>query len=104
MNKSKQLGNLQKRNQTSNTNKPKNYQWRVWAGLFAVIFVSVMNWQWVWGILFLFWVVPDIQNKVTYFVEPVYRNENALLYWVIITTWVALSLLSFSTLFFDLNS
>lgn len=102
MNKSKRLGKLN--NQTGSTQpsgRKSNFQWRVWIGLIAVILVTLMDWQWVWGILFLFWIVPDISTRVTYFIEPVYRNENPFLYWTIIATWLSLSLLSLSTLFFQ---
>lgn len=105
MNKSQRLGNINKKGtSTQSSNKKSNVQWRVWVGLIALIFVTLMDWQWVWSILFLFWIIPDISNRVTYFIEPVHRNENPLLYWTIIITWIILSLLSFSTLFFDFNS
>lgn len=105
MNKSKQLGNLNKQKGSATSSNDKTpIQWRVWLGLIALLFTVIMDWQWVWGILFLFWIIPDIRNQVTYFIEPVYRKGSPFLYWTIIITWLGLSVLSFSTLFFDFNS
>lgn len=106
MNKPESLREASKRG----TNNPPSYaskspvQWRVWLGLLFVIVMTFMDWQWAWGILFLVWVIPDIRNRVTYFIEPVERDESPLLYWTIVCTWIALSLLSLSTLFIDYNS
>lgn len=107
MNKSESLREANKRaNNNSNANSSSNtpIQWRVWLGLVFVILMTVMDWQWAWGILFLIWVIPDIRNRVTYFIEPVERDKSPLLYWTIVFTWVLLSLLSFSTLFIDYNN
>ena len=109
MNKSKHLRNLNKRSESkkgdlnSSSNSSKT-QWRVWIGVLFVILITLMNWQWAWGILFLIWVIPDIRNRVTYFIEPVERDGSPILYWVIVLTWIALSLLSLSTLFIDYNN
>lgn len=103
MNKPESLREANKRvgnKQSSKTPTNTSIQWRVWIGLIFVILMSVMDWQWAWGILFLIWVIPDIRNRVTYFIEPVERDESPLLYWTIVCTWIALSLLSLSTLFY----
>lgn len=107
MNKSESLREANKRvakKTTQNTPSNNTFQWRVWLGLLFVILMSVMNWQWAWGILFLIWVIPDIRNRVTYFIEPVERDESPFLYWTIVCTWIILSLFSLSTLFIDYNN
>lgn len=104
MKKSESLREATKRaghKQNSNSSSNSKIQWRVWLGLAFVILMSVMNWQWAWGILFLIWVIPDIQNRVTYFIEPVERDTSPMLYWTVVCTWIALSLFSLSTLFVD---
>lgn len=90
-------------NKSTNSNKTP-FQWRPFLALIGVIFISVMNWEWAWGILFLFWVVPDIFSGVTYFVEPVERNNNPFLFWAIISTWILLSLYLLSTLFVNYSN
>ncbi len=105
MNKSKQLAELHKQmGATSSTTEKSPMQWRVWLGLLALLIITVMDWQWVWGALFLFWIIPDIRNKTTYFIEPVYRNQNPLLFWAIITLWISMSIFSFATLFIDFDA
>ncbi|WP_460219269.1 hypothetical protein [Psychroserpens sp. MEBiC05023] len=104
MNNSEHLRNLNKRVKSNKDSSKRNKQWRVWTGILFVILMTVMNWQWAWGILFLIWVIPDLKNGITYFIEPVERSINPLLYWVIVITWILLSLLSLSTLFIDYNN
>lgn len=107
MNKSESLREANKRvgkKATSNSSSNNTFQWRVWIGVIFVIIISIMNWQWAWGILFLIWVIPDIRNRVTYFIEPVQRDETPFLYWAIVCTWILLSLFSLSTLFIDYNN
>lgn len=78
-----------------------------WRTLIAILLMYValfMNWEWVWGVLFLIWVIPDIYTGVTYFIEPIARKENPATYWLIIITWILLALYSLSTLFIDYYS
>lgn len=44
------------------------------------------------GLLFLFWVVPDLRSGRTHFLELVERRSNPAVYWLIIGTWIVLSL------------
>lgn len=106
MNKSENLRNATNNQSNPNTKTQSKSisQWRVWLGVLAVITVTIADWQWFWGIIFLFWILPDIRNRITYFIEPVERDVNPILYWVIVSTWIVLSILSFSTLFFDFNT
>lgn len=60
-----------------------------------------MNWDWAWGVLFLFWVVPDLISGNTYFIEPIEKKQSPILYWVIIVSWILLAVYSFSVLFID---
>ena len=75
-------------------------KWRSIIGL-AFIYLAVwFNWEWAWGIVFLLWVIPDIISGVTYFMEPIHKNENPILYWVIIASWLLMCLYLLGTLFF----
>ena len=51
-----------------------------------------MNWQWVWGILFIMRTLPALCSGRTVLVETVDRDEPPVLFWFIIATWIALSL------------
>ncbi len=72
-----------------------NFKWKTILALILLIIAIVMNWSWVWGILFLFWGVFDLLNQETYFVERITRAENPVLYWIIVITWLVLSVFSF---------
>ena len=70
-----------------------NLKWRTIIGLLLIYSTVVLypNYQWIWGVLFLYWVIPDLFTGTTYFIEPIKRSENVILYWLIVVTWLALS-------------
>jgi len=70
-------------------------KWRTIVGLLIVYVAAVVNWQWIWGVFSLYWITLDFFTGVTYFIEPVYRENNPILYWVILMTWVAFSVVMF---------
>lgn len=76
-------------------------RWRTIVALVLMYAALIMNWEWMWGVLFLIWVIPDIYSEVTYFIEPITKKESPILYWMVIITWVLLALYSLSTLFID---
>ncbi|AFY39598.1 Glyoxalase/bleomycin resistance protein/dioxygenase [[Leptolyngbya] sp. PCC 7376] len=71
------------------------FKWRASLGLFFVTLAIILNLNWVWGILFLLWVIPDIQSGSTYFFELVECRENPIIYWLIMVMWIALSIYFF---------
>ncbi|MGB0891131.1 MAG: hypothetical protein ACPGUU_02180 [Flavobacteriaceae bacterium] len=81
----------------------KSIKWRTIVALVLMYVALLMNWEWAWGILFLFWVIPDIFSGITYFIEPISRKENTVLYWIIIISWVLMATYSLSTLFINYN-
>ena len=62
-------------------------------GLLLIYLTVILypGYQWLWGVLFLYWVIPDLFTGSTYFIEPIHRNVNPVLYWLIVLTWLALS-------------
>ncbi|PZW42609.1 hypothetical protein LX95_00925 [Mesonia algae] len=78
-------------------------KWRTILALVLMYVAMIMNWSWAWGILFLLWVIPDINTGITYFIEPIEKKENPLLYWIIIASWILMAIYSISTLFIDYN-
>lgn len=81
--------------------KANNLKWRTIIALILMYIAIFMNWEWAWGILFLFWVIPDLFSGVTYFIEPIEKKESPILYWVIIVSWILMAIYSFSVLFID---
>lgn len=70
-----------------------HWKWRTLLGLFMVFIAVVFQLNWVWGLLFLYWILPSIRLGVTHFLEPLDKRENPILFWVVIATWVTVSIL-----------
>lgn len=81
----------------------RTIKWRTITALILIYIAVFMGWEWMWGILFLYWVIPDVFSGITYFVEPIYKKETPNLYWVIVLSWVGMAVYSLSTLFIDYN-
>lgn len=66
----------------------------------AVLLVATwMDWQWVWGVFFLYWAVLGIVTRQAFVVRNVDQDESPLLFWLISVTWLVLAALS---IFYDL--
>lgn len=67
-------------------------KWRSIIGL-ALMYVAIMlNITWVWGLFYLFWVVPDIVTRRTYFMEEIDRDEHPVLYFVVVISFLFLAI------------
>ncbi|MDE0139288.1 MAG: hypothetical protein OXM57_14155 [bacterium] len=53
-----------------------------------------MDWQWVWGVFFLYWAVLGIVTGQAFVVRTVDQDENPALFWLISVTWLVLAALS----------
>ena len=43
----------------------------------AAVYAAVLfDWTWMWGVLFLMWLVPDIRHRSTHLVEPIRRGRE----------------------------
>ena len=71
-------------------------KWKSILAIVAIIVATIMNWNWVWGILFSLWAVNDIILGGTYFVEYVARKEHPVIFWTIITLWLFFALYMFA--------
>jgi|GEM_PF-1366245 len=81
---------------STSANRPAGKtKWRTIVGLLLMYAAVGLNWKWIWGILCLYWVIPGIAMGVTYFIEPIERKENPVLFWIISITWVAFSVVMF---------
>lgn len=67
--------------------------WKTLLGLLILFLAVAMGWSWMWGVLFLYWLIPSILTRQVFFIELIQRNDDPILYWVIVTTWFVLSLL-----------
>ncbi len=48
---------------------------------------------WIWGLLFVWWVVPTILNGQAFLVMEVNRDEDPFLFWAIVALWAVLGLM-----------
>lgn len=80
-------------NDTNKTVEPvkSNVKWRAIVGLVIVALAVFFNANWIWGVLFLLWVIPDIKSGSTHFMEHIEKRRNPVVYWLIILTWLVLS-------------
>lgn len=61
-----------------------------------LIFIAVLtNNYWLFGFLFLIWAILDIRNRQTHLLDTIQRNENPILYWIVVITWFLFAILSF---------
>ena len=67
-------------------------QWLTIAALVVVVAAVVLNFQWLWGLLFLTWSIPSLFTGVTYLVQPISRDENPWLFWTVVLLWLGSSL------------
>lgn len=77
----------------------KNPKVRTILGLILLYTAVLLNWEWVWGVLFLVWVIPDLFSGITYFIEPIEKKENPILYWIIVMSWLWMSIYILATPF-----
>lgn len=74
------------------TSNQSTHKWRAILGLVIVALAVTTEASWIWGLLFLVWVVPDIRRGTTHFLEFVDRRSNPIVYWLIMITWLTLSI------------
>ena len=67
--------------------------------LAALLIATWMDWQWVWGVFFLYWAVLGIMTGQAFVVRTVDQDESPLLFWLISATWLVVAALS---IFYDL--
>lgn len=57
-----------------------------------IVYLAVLfDLTWMWGVIFIMWLSPDICSDNTHLVEPISRSENPVWYWLIIGTWLWMS-------------
>ncbi|MGY0219599.1 hypothetical protein ACWJJH_19775 [Endozoicomonadaceae bacterium StTr2] len=68
-----------------------NIKWRALSGTAAVLVACWFQIMWLWGLIILLLVVPDIRSGHTHFFEPVSRRDNPKTFWFINITWLVLA-------------
>lgn len=68
------------------------FKWRTALALAVIWIAVVLELNWVWGVLFIMWAIPALRSGRTYFVELIERRTNPVLFWLLVGTWIVLSL------------
>ncbi|MEM7350085.1 MAG: hypothetical protein AAF657_04710 [Acidobacteriota bacterium] len=72
-------------------------QWKTILALIVIYVAMVMGWSWPWGVLFILWTLPAFYSGRVHLVEEVDRAENPVLFWLVVVTWLVLSLYMIAT-------
>jgi len=59
--------------------------------LILIIISILMEWNWVWGAIFIMWAIPSFYSGKTYLVQEIDKNKDPILFWLILMMWVGLS-------------
>ena len=68
---------------------------------FAALMVSTaLGYQSLWGLLFLYWTIPNFYSGHAFLLSDVTREDDSILFWLIQIAWVVLGLLLVALDFF----
>lgn len=58
---------------------------------FVILMVATaLGYQGLWGLLFLYWTIPNFYSGHTFLLSDVNRDEDPILFWLIQIAWVVL--------------
>ncbi|WP_171120817.1 hypothetical protein [Ruegeria sp. HKCCA5463] len=58
----------------------------------ALMVTTVLGYQALWGLLFMFWTIPNFYSGHALLLTDETRDEDPILFWLIQLAWVALGL------------
>ncbi|MEM7348630.1 MAG: VOC family protein, partial [Chloroflexota bacterium] len=61
-------------------------------GLIIIYIAIFLNQQWLWGLIFLLFLIPDLRSGELHFVERISKRENPIWYWLLMITWLWVAL------------
>ena len=71
--------------------KLKLAPWKTFVALGFVYASLYFQWYWVWGIIFIMWTIQSVRTNETYLVEAITRADHPMVFWLIIATWLVVS-------------
>ena len=69
-----------------------NHQWKnilAFIFLFLSLFLDVADL--FFGIIFIIWTIRDLPSRTTFLIDEVNKDENRIMYYILILTWIFLS-------------
>jgi len=68
---------------------------------FAALMISTaFGFQSLWGLLFLYWTIPNFYSGHAFLLSEVTRDDDPILFWLIQIAWVVLGLVLIAADFF----
>lgn len=68
----------------------ENVKWRTVVAIAVLATATYLNWYWVWGVLFVYWAIAGLRTGNAFVVEPISRDEDPVLFWLIAVMWAGL--------------
>ena len=59
----------------------------------ALMIATAFGYQSLWGLLFLYWTIPNFYSGHAFLLSDVTREDDPILFWLIQIAWVVLGLM-----------
>lgn len=66
----------------------KQQKWLTLIGLPILLITTINGIHSVWGIMFIYWGVTAVMARQVYLLEPIDRQEDPALFWIIAMMWI----------------
>lgn len=66
----------------------KQQKWLTLLGLPILLITSLNGIYSVWGVLFVYWGIVSLRSGEVYLLEPIERDRDPALFWIISIMWV----------------
>ncbi|MFA3920130.1 hypothetical protein [Ruegeria hyattellae] len=66
----------------------------------ALMIATALGYQSLWGLLFLYWTIPNFYSGHAFLISDVTRAEDPVLFWLIQIAWIVLGLMLVTLDFF----
>ncbi|WP_019622117.1 hypothetical protein [Amphritea japonica] len=67
-------------------------KWKAILGLVLIYLAVGLQLMWLWGVIILCWVIPDLKSGTTHLFELVSKHQNPWTYWLICLTWIVMAI------------
>ncbi|MEM9463844.1 MAG: hypothetical protein AAGA90_00640 [Actinomycetota bacterium] len=67
--------------------------WPTLVGLAILWIAAVADQVWLFAALFIGWALFDVLTGESHFVQRITRRDHPFVFWAIITSWIAMSIL-----------
>jgi len=71
-----------------------------YTAFFVLMVSTVLGYQFLWGLLFLYWTIPNFHSGEAFLLSKVTRSDDPVLFWVVQIAWVVLGVMLILSDFF----